>query len=406
MKRLLKISFDLSLLSFVPVITWFLLGILVDANLINIFSLTYPLQFVYYILKSIFSTGANVCKARDNNDNAVMSGLFFGTVAAMIIYSALLLNIDKYISFMNMDVELYRIFAIYSVIDLFISMEFAMLLDKLYFEDENKLANKYSVLFNLLKFSGLIIPAIFIKNQWGIIISAIVPMTLFTIYAYIRNTNKFRLHLNILKCIKYDSVQLFNSIAFLLIYLFGLSNAFQYGEEYAIALTFISLITDTQWDTFEAIVTAATIDISKRTFNYKDHIKNSYKLLSILAASIFLMFSLLCWFYDLDIKITMIYLFFDLFNFLVYPLYRIKICYLQLEWSAFKITANKVSSSILRMALSLLNTPYCTGLGQIGSSIYQLVSITLFFYLNYKVDKNGNVYEKRIDDCSYRNSRI
>ena len=57
MKRLLKISFDLSLLSFIPIISWLLLGIIVDKNLINIFTLTYPIQFIYYILKSLFSTG-------------------------------------------------------------------------------------------------------------------------------------------------------------------------------------------------------------------------------------------------------------------------------------------------------------------------------------------------------------
>ena len=69
MKRLLKIGFDLSLLSFIPIISWFLLGIIVDKNLINIFTLTYPLQFIYYILKSIFSTGANINKEKDNNQN-------------------------------------------------------------------------------------------------------------------------------------------------------------------------------------------------------------------------------------------------------------------------------------------------------------------------------------------------
>ena len=67
MKRLLRISFDLSLLSFIPIISWFLLGIIVDKNLINIFTLTYPLQFIYYIIKSIFSTGANISKEKDKN---------------------------------------------------------------------------------------------------------------------------------------------------------------------------------------------------------------------------------------------------------------------------------------------------------------------------------------------------
>ena len=71
MKRLLRIGFDLSLLSFIPILSCFLLGITVDKNLINIFTLTYPLQFIYYILKSVFSTGANISKEKDKNENAV-----------------------------------------------------------------------------------------------------------------------------------------------------------------------------------------------------------------------------------------------------------------------------------------------------------------------------------------------
>ena len=40
---------------------------------------------------------------------------------------------------------------------------------------------------------------------------------------------------------------------FFLIYLFGLSNALEFGEKYTVALNFVALITDTQWDSFDAI---------------------------------------------------------------------------------------------------------------------------------------------------------
>ena len=41
MNRLLRIGFDTFLTSVTPIFGWFLLGILVDKNLINIFSLIY-----------------------------------------------------------------------------------------------------------------------------------------------------------------------------------------------------------------------------------------------------------------------------------------------------------------------------------------------------------------------------
>ena len=214
-------------------------------------------------------------------------------------------------------------------------------------------------------------------------------------YIYIKNSDKFKLQLDIIKCIKYDSVELFNNIAFFLIFLFGLSNALEFGEQYAIALTFVALITDTQWDTADAIVIAATIDISKNNFNYKYHISNAYKLLGILFLTTLFMFVCLYGFYDLDFKITMVYFSFEIVNFMIYPIYRIKTCYLQLEWSAFKTTSNKICASILRMIISLFKTPFCTGIGQVCSSIYQFISVSIFFKLNYNVDKIGNVKSKK-----------
>lgn len=395
MKRLLRISFDLSLLSFIPIILWFLLGIIVDKNLINIFTLTYPLQFIYYIIRSIFSTGANISKEKDKNKDAVMSGLVIGSIISLITFLLILLNIDGYINFMNMDVNTYKTFAIYSVIEIFVSLEFSFILNKLYYEGQNKLANKYSIMFNLLNLVLLVGTSLITKNQSVIVITTLIPLSSFTLYIIIKNSDKFKLRLNIPKCIKYDSVELFNNIGFLLIFLFGLSNAINFGEKYTLALTFVALITDTQWDTAEAIVTAATIDISKNNFNYKEHRRNAYKLLSILFLTSLIMFSLLYRFYDLDFKITMIYFVFEIVNFLIYPIYRIKTCYLQLEWSAFKITENKIFSLFLRMLLSLTKTPFCTGIGQACSSVYQFITVSIFFKLNFKVDKKGNVIRKK-----------
>lgn len=395
MKRLLRISFDLSLLSFIPIISWFLLGIIVDKNLINIFTLTYPLQFIYYIIKSIFSTGANISKEKDKNKDAVMSGLMLGTIVSIFIFTIIILNVDNYISFMNMDINTYKNFTIYSILQLFICLEFAMMQDKLYYEEKNKLANKHSLVFNLLNFILLIGTALITKNQVIIIATTLIPLAIYTLYIYIKNSNKFKFNINVLKCIKYDSVELFNNIAFFFIFLFGLSNALEYGEMYATALTFIALITDTQWDTFDAIKEAATIDISKRKFNYIEHRNNAYKLLGILFGTSLMMFAFLFGFYDLDFKITMIYFSFEIVNFLIYPIYRIKTCYLQLEYSAFKITSNKIIASILRMVMSLLKTPFCTGIGQVCSSVYQFITVSIMFNHNFKVDKTGCVIKKK-----------
>ena len=85
MKRLLKISLDNLLLSFTPILSWLLLGIIIDKSLINIFTLIYPIQFICIILKNIFSNGANISREKDKNQNAVMSGLVIGGIISAIV---------------------------------------------------------------------------------------------------------------------------------------------------------------------------------------------------------------------------------------------------------------------------------------------------------------------------------
>lgn len=394
MKRLLKISFDLALLSFIPVLSWFCLSLIIDKNLINIFTLTYPIQFIWYILKSIFSTGANISKEKDNNENAVMSGIVIGILISFVIFGFIVINIEKYITFMNMDVSIYKTFAIYSVIQLFIQLVFAFILEKLYYEEKNTLANKYSLYFNLLNFIVLVGSALLFKEQKIVITITLLSIAIYTLFIFIKSFDKFKLKFNILNFIKYDSVELFNNVAFFFIFLFGLSNALEFGEQYALALTFVALITDTQWDVYDAISISAKIDISKNKFNYKQHKNNAYKLFLILLSSILMMFIILYRFYDLNMKLVAIYFSFELINFFVYPIYKLKICFLQLEYSALKTTVNKMVSSGLRMFISLLKTPFCTGLGQVSSSIYQLISLSIIFNKNFKIDKYGFIQQK------------
>lgn len=391
MNRLLRISFNTAFLSLIPILSWFVIGILIDKNLTNVFTLTYPLQFVWLLLKSIFGTGANICKEKEKNENAVGSGMTLGSIIGLGIFGFVALNIESYISFMNMDIATYKEFALYSVIQLYIQLVFSFILEKLYFEDKNKLANKYCILFNMLNFITLIISSLLFSSKMAIVITTLLVIFLYLIFLIAKTYQKFKLEIHMIKYIKYDSVEVFNSIAFFIIFLFGLSNVLEYGEKYATALNFVALITDAQWDTFEAVATVAKIDISKNKFNYKEHRNNAYKLLFLLLSTVLIMFVTLYSFYELNFGITMIYLSFELVNFVVFPIYRLKTCYLQLEYSAIKTTSNKIISSILRMVISFIKTPFCTGMGQACSAIYQFFSVNILFHRNFRINKDGTI---------------
>ena len=394
MQRLLRISFNSAIFSLIPILSWFMLGLLVDKNLVNVFTLTYPLQFIYALMKSIFATGANISKEKDKNNNAVLSGMTVGIVVGLFVFGIFAINVRTYIEFMNMDYEIYKEFALYSIFQLYIQLVFSFALEKLYFEDKESVANKYCMQLNILNFVVLILSAIIFKNKMQIVITTLIAILIYTSYVTIKQFKRFKFKINILNCFRYESVEICNNILFFLIFLFGLSNALQFGEKYMLALNFVALITDTQWDSFEAIKTVAKIDISKEKFNYKRHKINAYNLLVILIITVFIMLIVSLKYYDLDLKITATYLSFELINFIIYPIYSIKTSYLQLEKYEIKVTSNKLFAGILRMIISLLKTPYCTGIGQVTSSIYQFITVNIIFHRNFRINKSGIILKK------------
>lgn len=396
MKRLLRISFNSAIFSLIPILSWFSLGLLVDKNLVNVFTLTYPLQFIWALMKSVFATGANISKEKDKNENAVLSGMTAGIIFGFIIFGIFAINVRKYIEFMNMDYGIYKEFALYSIFQLYIHLVFTFVMEKLYFEGKEKLANKYCMQLNLLNFIILILSAIILKNKIQIVFVTLAAILVYTAWITIKQYKKFRFEINIFNCFKYESVEICNNVLFFLIFLFGLSNALQFGEKYVLALNLVALITDTQWDSFEAIKTVAKIDISKENFNYKKHKANAYKLLGILIVTIFIMLGISLSYYNLELKITAIYLSFELINFIIFPIYSIKTSYLQLEKYEIKVTCNKLLAGILRMTMSFLRTPYCTGIGQVLSSIYQYITVNIIFHKNFIINKNGDVEKRKI----------
>lgn len=388
MKRLLRISLDTLIASLMPILIWFILSLTINKNLINIFTLTFPIQYVSSILNSIFATGANISKEKGNK-NDVMSGIFFGVIFAILLLIVFLFNVDSYLNFMNYSID--KLFVIYSVLQIFLNNILSLVLTKLYYEQKNILANKYSIVFYSINFVSILLTSIIIKNPLYVVIITLSALLFFIIYILIKNCEKFNIKFNILNWIKYDAVTLSDNLFLCLAYLFGLSSTMNYGEEYILALTFVALITDTQWDISNSISTVAKIDISQNNFNYKSHVKNAKKLSYLLMASVLFMLVIMYNFYDLNLFITIIFLAFHIIDFAICPYYKVNTYYLQLEYSTKKTTGINLSARFLRLLLSFFKTPYCTVIAQVSSSIYQAICMKRLFEKNYKVDKNGYV---------------
>ncbi len=392
MKRLLRVSLDTLAASLMSILIFVMLSIFFDKSLINIFSLTFPIQYLSCIISSIFSTGANISKQKGNS-NDVMSGIAVGIIISIIIFSVLLFNVDNYLNFMNYDTD--KFFVCYSIIQILFQTLLRFIINKLYYEKNNNLANKFSLTFYLINFICVLFTAASFKNKFLTIIFTLCCLFIYLIFIYIKSFQKFKLNSNVLKWIKYDSVELSNYILLLISYLFGISNTISYGENYALALTITSLITDTQWDISDSISIISKIDISKNEFNYKRHLKNSIKLSSILILSVLVMFFITFGIYKFDINIALIFIIFHILDFIICPLYKIDIYYLQLEYSTIKAVAINSSSKILRLILSFLKSPYCTVIAQFAASFYLLVISHIILKKNFSINKSGEITIKK-----------
>ena len=373
MKRLLRIGFDIFITSFTPIITWFLIGIIINKDLINVFSLTYPLQCLMGIIISIFGVGANVSGIRDKNKNSANNGILYGIIISIILFGLIALNSKHYINFMNMNEDIYLIFCTYSILQILLQTVLYLILTKLYYLELNKKANKISFLFNIINFITLIGIAFVTKNQLLTSIITLFILAIFDIILFVKSIDKIDFKLNLKNCFKYDSVSCSMNFMYFIIYLFGLSNSFSFGEKYVVAITFATLITDIQWDVSAAVKNVAKIDIVKEKFDYIEHFKNAIKFTLLLIISVLLMGLIIYPIYNPNLLIVCIFIFLHIIDFAMTPFKNIKMCYLEIEYSPTKTTINTIIAYIIRTVISLLPTPFCTIMGQICSSVYELI---------------------------------
>lgn len=375
MKRLFQISFDTLLLSVIPIIIWNALGLILDKNLIVIFSLTYPIQFLFSILYYIFAVGPNITAEKKKDKNIVYSNIFLGILVGILVLLLLIFNCNNFLSIMNVDVSGFKIFTIYSFFNIFYSYVLKLVLEKLYFEKENKKANSISILFNTINLLSIVILAIITKSQ---IITSFVTLIIMTLLLFIIlffNIKKFKIHFSISDNIKNSSIGIVENVSMFIIYFIGHINTYSFGMKYILASTFVGIVTDTQWDMIYAIQTAVHIDVSKDNFSFKEHLKNGYKLSFILILSSIIMSFVLYKLYTPNIIIFLICFFVQIVFMLFFPIITIRQHYLQIKSKETNTnpTLHSSISKTLRTICSFIHNPYCTYMGQIVEMIYNYI---------------------------------
>ena len=373
MKRLLQISLDTLLSSFMPIITWILLGFILGKEISNVFSLTYPLQFVYLLFVSIFGIGPNITEKKLQKENVVASNLLLGTIVVGIFTLFLVFYIDHYISFMSMDPTIYHNYGIYSVFSIYFNFIIQIFSQKLYYENKNNSANKMNIIYHICSFFTIVIFSLIYQNQWISILISLVIQFLMICYVFSYYFRFTKANICFVQNVKYTSFGILSNISMFLIYAVGFGNSFSYGEKYLTAINFEALTTDAQWDALSSVDTASRIDFAKDQFDYKKSLKNSYQLLGLLIGSTLLMNFILYTYYTPDVGILLIILSIQIFDMFIHPLKALRMSYLQINMNSKKINVYYLISKLGRFLCSFIPSAFCTYIGQMFSGLYLLI---------------------------------
>lgn len=396
MKRYFTMSLTFFTFSALNAITFLLLGIILqNTAFAEIFSITYPLQFVVSILLSFFASASNVRANKEGNKDCVESGMFLGLVFAIIIFSLVAIFVDNYICFMNMSAQIYRTFTLMSIGQLFFTFINNLITEKIYFQNKDKLANFCSVGFIVLNLLSVVITTLITKNQLTICLTNLICLFVYVCVWFGLTFKKFKFNFNPLKNFKYESLSVISSFFMLIVYLFGYSTAFSFGTEYVVALNLVNLITDPQWDALDAISKIAKIEISNSNYNYKKALKCSAAItLFYVATSVILFFSLFK-IYNAVLTIGLIYLAIQVADMLLNILQANIKTFMQLEYSPIISTIIYIIGKVIRtvLAVAIIN-PFNTNISQIVAD-FVIVACFLFpRFKCFKLDKDGFLIKK------------
>jgi hypothetical protein len=240
----------------------------------------------------------------------------------------------------------------------------------LYYEKKNEESNRINLIFNLTNFLLIIILSILIKNQLNVIIGSLAIDFIIIVYYYIKKLKFTKFEIDFISNIKCTSFNILRDITMFMIYGIGEYNSFSYGYKYISASNFEGLTTDTQWDAITSIDTVAKIDITKNEFNFKEHLKNGYKLSIILITTTLTMNFAMYWYYRPSLIILAIMLGVQIINMLVDPVIIIRLSYLQLNVNNKKNNLNYFIARLIRILSSFIPSGFCTYIGQFLSMVY------------------------------------
>lgn len=361
------------LISALPLLTWILLGIIVKSEIANVFSLTYPLQFIYVLLILVFAVGANITARKIRDKNVVGTNLVVGTVVIGGVTALICLMIDGYLEWMGVEAETYHDFSIYCIIRCFLTSVIQMISQKLYYDNEIKRTNTMNIIYGLVDFMMIVGLSAVVDNVFAIVVTLLTDATIVMIF-FGMYYEKGKFSLRLWDNVKNTSFEILDNLGMLFSYGLGLANSFSYGKEFLNAINFETLVTDAQWDMLnESVGTVAKVDITERKLNYKKLRNEAWGLVGIFAGTTLIMTIVLYWYYRPELWILVVLLVVQFVDMIVCVMNDLRLGYMQIRDNRIMHNGMILLTRGVRIACALIPTGFCVYIGQLVSTFLKYV---------------------------------
>ncbi|MFT9077318.1 hypothetical protein [Ethanoligenens sp.] len=374
MIRLLKIGFDSLLFTLTQMLVWIMLGFAVNPHISVVYSITYSAQFFSQTLVDIFASGANIRATKANDQQISKRSFTLGIIVILLLFGSFALNTKSFVHIMDISYTEYGLFCTYAILLLCLQTIIKLVCSQLYYAKKNSKANKITLVYNLSNLALVVVLCFSLKDKAHAVAITLCVDSIIAILIVIRNAQMSLGIVNVVENIKIASNGVLGDLGMLISFFVGYKLAFSFGTTYMVVITFVTLITDAQWDASYAINAAAEIDSSLNNVNYSSSLKNAYKFTTVLVLSSLAGCAVLYNIYHPTLWVLILMLGGEIFGFYLAPLYTIKEAYCQINHSRRITSANRCIDRGLRIAAAFIPTPFCTEIGMLVSVIFQFIS--------------------------------
>lgn len=397
LKRFFSIGSVCFLNSLLPILCWQFIGLVFNDNtLINNFNITYSFQFVFTLFLSLFVSGNIIYdeKVAHNTRDYTFSGFIIGNIISIAMCIFLTFNLNIYLDYLNLDVK-YTYFVLYSLWQLTLNFMLMGIMELCYFEDNDRLAFIYTLIFDISYMAIFVICIKILKFSYkNAVILSVIILFIFLLYLCFKHMHKFSFKLNVFKGFKYVTIAVFDDLMMFITYFFGMHSVFIYSSSFVFASSVAALCTDASWDMIvSSICTVTKIELLKTEQNQKNVLNNlcisSSKFIYLIILVVYVLGAILFLYYKPDLLIFIVLLLYETLDMFLYKnLYVIK-TYLNMEHSSIYLVINLIINKVFRLALSLLIvSPYALWIGQVASGVYSYISYNLLYsYYTKKGEK-------------------